>query len=136
MKQLVLSVLFLFALVSCQVHDRPPKTDHLGPVPAAHDGVFVDQGDTLFFNGDGTTIRWSFSSPIESLAEKGEGTYVFKLYNGSYRYDAAEEFCIHDGKKSHNFMTGPQLNTEDKITFIIVDDDDKEVITRTFTKLK
>lgn len=135
MKQTVLSLLLL-ALVSCQVHDRPPKTDHLGPEPAAHNGAFVSQGDTLFFNGDGKTINWHFSSPITSLAERGEGTYVFKLYNGKYRYDAAEEFCIYDGKESHDFMTGPQMNTEDKITLLIVDNDDKEVVTRTFTKLK
>lgn len=126
MKKQVIALLAITALASCRLHDGPPKTDHLGPKPAAHDGVFVCGGDTLVFNGDGKTVSWSFSNPYDSLAVEGNGSYVFLLYNGSYRYDAAEEFSIYDGVKSHKFMTGAGQNKEDMIAFYVFDDDDNK----------
>lgn len=138
MKRLFLiSLLTLSALVSCRLHDGPPKTDHLGQEPKPHDGVFVSGGDTLFFNGDGKTVRWSFAKPAKTLNTQGEGSYVFKLYHGKYRYDASEEFSIYDGEKSHTFMTGPGMNTESQISFYVFDDDgDKDNDLRVFKKVK
>ncbi len=124
MKKQVIALLAITALASCRLHDGPPKTDHLGPKPAAHDGIFVCGGDTLFFNGDGKTVRWSFAKSFDSLAAQGQGSYVFLLYNGKYRYDDAEEFSIYDGEKSHKFMTGgADRNTEDMINFVVYYDD-------------
>ncbi len=141
MKKLVIAILAISALASCRLHDGPPKTDHLGPEPDPHDGVFVCGGDTLIFNGDGKTLRWSFSNPYDSLAVQGKGSYVFLLYNGKYRYDDAEEFSIYDGEKSHKFMTGaPDRNTEDMISFDIYEHDDskdKDVrVLKVFKKIK
>jgi hypothetical protein len=126
MKKLVIALLAITALASCRLYDGPPKTDHLGPVPAAHDGVFVCGGDTLVFNGDGKTVSWRFSNPYDSLTVQGEGSYVFLLYNGKYRYDAAEEFSIYDGAKSHKFMTVAGQTKEDMIAFYVFDDDDNK----------
>lgn len=123
MKKLLFSLLMMSALVSCRMYDGPPKTDHLGPEPDPHNGTFVCGGDTLIFNGDGKTISWSFSNAIKSLSDRGEGSYVFKLHNGQFRYDAAEDFSIYDGQKSHTFMTRPDLNSEDSIAFYVFDDD-------------
>lgn len=135
-KLLFISLLTLVALASCRLHDGPPKTDHLGAMPNPHDGVFVSGGDTLFFNGDGKTIRWSFAKPVKVLKSQGEGSYVFKLQNGKYRYDAAEEFGIYDGEKLHDFMTGPGMNTEVEISFYVFDDDgNKDNDLRTFKKV-
>ena len=136
-KKLLITLCVLSTLVSCRLHDGPPKTDHLGPVPSPHDGVFVCGSDTLFFNGDGKTVRWSFSKPYESLAAQGEGSYVFLLYNGSYRYDAAEEFSIYDGQKSHKFMTLVGSNNEDQVAFYTVEgENNKDVQNRFFKKVK
>ena len=134
MKPFFTSLLIVMAVASCRVHGGPPNTDHLGPEPAPHNGVFVCNGDTLIFNGDGKTVTWSFSSPVDSLTGKGEGSYVFKMYHGQFRYDAAEYFSIYDGKKSHTYYTGPGMNTEDQISFYyFVGDDHQE---RTFKKVK
>lgn len=135
MKQLVFTLLTVAVLCACRHYDGPPKTDHLGPEPEAHDGIFVSGTDTLFFNGDGKSIRWSLSKPVDSLNVKGEGSYVFKLYNGKYRYDAAEEFGIYDGKKLHTFMSGPNANTEEQIVVHFFGDG-KDDMKRTFKKIK
>ena len=134
MKQFLISFLAIFALVSCRVHGGAPNTDHLGPEPAPHNGVFVSDGDTLIFNGDGKTVSWSFSNPVKELAGKGEGSYVFKLHHGMFRYDAAEYFSIYDGEKSHNYFTGPGMNSEDQISFYYYENDEHQE--RTFKKVK
>lgn len=134
MKQLFISLLITVAMVSCRVHDGAPKTDHLGPEPAAHNGTFVCDGDTLFFNGDGKSVSWSFSNPVGELTGKGEGSYVFKLNNKSFRYDAAEDFSVYDGKESHTYFTGPGMNTEDQISFYTFVNDER--LERTFKKVK
>lgn len=137
MKKTIIALLVITALASCRLYDGPPKTDHLGAVPAAHDGVFVCGGDTLIFNGDGKTVSWSLANPYDSLAVQGEGSYVFLLYNGKYRYDAAEEFSIYDGVKSHKYMTGADKNTEDMISFFVFDDDgNKDNDLKVFKKIK
>lgn len=137
MKQILISLFVLTALVSCRLYDGPPKTDHLGPAPAPHNGVFVCSGDTLFFNGDDKTVRWSFSIPFDELEGKGEGTYVFKLYNGHYRYDAAEEVTIYVGDKRHTFMMAGET-TEDQIAIYVSDDgdDNKDNNIKVFKKIK
>lgn len=137
MKQLSILFLFMFTVVSCRLHDGPPKTDHLGPAPKPHNGVFVCDGDTLFFNGDGKTVGWSIATPLDSLTGKGEGTYVFKLYNGRYRYDAAESVSIYEGTKPHTFMKTGET-TEDQITIYVSDDgdDNKNNNTKVFKKIK
>ncbi len=134
-KQIFLSLLVSAVLGSCRFSGGVPKTDHLGAEPEAHNGVFVNGSDTLFFNGDGKSIRWSLSKNIDSLQVSGEGSYVFKLYNGKFRYDAAEEMSIHDGQKAHTFMTGPGQNSEDQIT-ILVTGDDKKPQAKVFKKVK
>jgi len=135
LKQHFILLLLMFVVVSCRLHDGPPKTDHLGAVPEPHNGVFVCGDDTLFFNGDGKTVGWSFSTPLDSLKGKGEGTYVFKLYNGRYRYDAAEEVSIYEGTKSHTFMKGGET-TENQISIYVSSDgdDNKENNTKVFKK--
>ena len=137
MKQLSMILLLMFVVVSCKLHDGPPQTDHLGPEPDPHNGIFVCSGDTLFFNGDGKTVSWSFSTPLDSLEGKGEGTYVFLLYNGLYRYDAAESISIYEGTKPHTFMKVGDT-TEDQISIYVSDDgdDNKENNTKVFKKIK
>ncbi len=99
-----LSCVFLVSLCSCMKDNgnRPYEPD--GPTPDPHDGVFVCEGSSLTFNGDGKTIILSLKKEICGLfeLEEGnyEGTYVFLSGDlpphGSspIRYDAAHEFKI------------------------------------------
>ncbi len=138
MKNILSALFILFAFSACFYYDGPPKTDHLGPEPSPHNGIFVSGADTLFFNGDGKTIRWSFSTPIDSMTATGQGSYVFKFHHGKFRYDASERFGIYDGRKSHDFMTGPSMNSEDSISLYIVDGSKKkkEAERRIFKKIE
>ena len=91
--------LFSFSIVSmafigCIVHDKPPKLNT--PEPQPHNGVFVNDKDTLWMNGDGKTIRWHFEKAVPKIGQSGKGEYVFIFFNGKYRYDAAEYFRIID----------------------------------------
>ncbi|MBP5572813.1 MAG: zinc ribbon domain-containing protein [Bacteroidales bacterium] len=79
-------------LQGCLHINLPP--DPGTPEPAPHDGVFVNEADTLIFNGDGKTIAWHFANEIPGIGEKGQGQYVFRFGHGSCRYDVAETFKI------------------------------------------
>ena len=114
--------LFLLSIVSmiligCMVHDKPPKLDT--PAPPPHNGVFVNGKDTLWMNGDGKTIRWHFENAVPKIGRSGKGEYVFILYNGKYRYDAAEYFRIIDtahGNAEYQFSVFPGEATPEGFT--------------------
>jgi hypothetical protein len=116
MKKLFLLLSLAVVVTSCWTHDGPPKTN--GPAPEPHSGIFVCGIDTLFFNGDGETIRWSFSEQPDSLAPKGTGRYWFLTSGKIYRYDAADELLINDGVKSLRMSLYPGRITEDSITLV------------------
>ena len=113
MKQLFILIATLCVVTACHNHGGPPEV--AGPEPAPHDGVFVADGDTLVFNGDGKTVSWSFTDSVGDLAPKGEGTYAFRFHYGLYRYDAAEDLFIYDGENSKTFMLVPRATTESEI---------------------
>ena len=107
MKRYLLILLFLAgSLTSCRiVHDGPP--DPGTPEPAPHEGVFACGLDSLFFNGDGRTIRWHFSQDVPDIGREGQGQYVFLFHNERWRYDAAEKFRIIAGPdltRYHTFL--------------------------------
>lgn len=114
MKKLFLLLCLAVGMTSCRTHDGPPKTN--GPAPEPHSGIFVCGTDTLFFNGDGETIRWSFSEQPDSLAPQGTGRYWFLVSGKIYRYDVADELLINDGVKSLKMALYPGCVTEDSIT--------------------
>lgn len=113
MKKLLVLLIFAVIVTSCWTHDGPPKTD--GPAPEPHSGIFVCESDTLFFNGDGETVSWSFSEQPDSLAPKGTGRYWFLTSGKIYRYDTADELLINDGAKSLKMALHPCGTTEDTI---------------------
>ena len=98
----ILVSLTLLCLSGCYTHTNNPPTSN-APEPAPHDGIFVSEdNDTLFFNGDGRTIRWHFVAGVPEIGLEGSGTYVFKFGNWQYRYDLAEYFFIYtDSPDSH-----------------------------------
>ena len=79
---------------SCSSSHTPP--DPGTPIPEPHDGVFVCDRDTLWFNGDGLTVTWHFSQPVPDIGAAGAGQYVFLFSKGAWRYDAAETFRLID----------------------------------------
>ena len=90
------------------------------PVPAPHDGIFVNEADTLFFNGDGKTIAWHFANEIPNIGEKGQGQYVFRFGHGSCRYDVAETFKIMEigGQGESRSFVMPSPASETAITIL------------------
>ena len=114
MKKLFLLLSLALIMTSCLTHGGPPKT--IGPAPEPHSGIFVCGTDTLFFNGDGKTIRWSFTEEPDSLPPKGPGNYWFLISGKIYRYDVADELHINDGVKSLKIALYPGRITEDSIT--------------------
>ena len=87
------------------------------PAPDPHNGVFVCEGGTMTFNGDGESIVIDFSEELAGVcnlpAGEHEGSYVFLTGNlpphGSMpiRYDVAHELEItvtDDGKESRAVM--------------------------------
>lgn len=130
---LPLAVLFI-GLTGCWHINLPP--DPGTPVPPPHDGVFVHETDTLFFNGDGKTIKWHFSQVIPEIGSMGQGQYVFLFGHGMCRYDVAEYFRIiatQDNNKSHSFaLVGPA--SEAKIS--ISRDDLDGTVTELFQKVE
>jgi hypothetical protein len=131
--------LFLLSIVSivffgCRVNDRPPKLNT--PEPPPHNGVFVNGKDTLWMNGDGKTIRWHFEKAVPEIGQSGKGEYVFLLFHGKYRYDAAEYFRIintANGNADYQFSMTPGNATPEGFTIFRHDQDHKELH---FTKVK
>ena len=106
-RRVVYLVLFLLIgfFSSCSYTHTPP--DPGTPFPAAHNGTFVCDRDTLWFNGDGKTVSWHFAQPLPELAAKGKGEYVFLFGHGKWRYDAAEKLRLIDtahDNGSHTFL--------------------------------
>lgn len=114
MKKLFLLLSLAFVVISCMTYDGPPKTN--GPAPKPHNGIFVCGTDSLFFNGDGKTIRWSFTKKPESFPSKGTGQYWFLISGKIYRYDVADELLINDGENSLKIALYPGRITENSIT--------------------
>ena len=114
MKKLFLLLSLALVVTSCLTHGGPPKT--IGPALTPHNGIFVCGTDTLFFNGDGKTIRWSFTEEPDSLPLKGTGNYWFLISGKIYRYDVADVLLINDGSKSLKMPLYPGRITEDSIT--------------------
>ena len=131
--------LFLLSIVSmaffgCRVHDRPPKLNT--PEPPPHNGVYVNGKDTLWMNGDGKTIRWHFEQAVPKIGKSGKGEYVFILFRGKYRYDAAEYFRIintANGNAEYQFNIIPGSATPEGFTIFRNDLDNKE---QQFTKVR
>lgn len=89
----------------CSYAHMPP--DPGTPEPAPHSGMFVSGNDTLWFNGDGRSVRWSFPGPVSKIGRAGSGEYVFLFRNKRWRYDVAESFRLIDtghGKASCTFL--------------------------------
>ena len=100
-----LVILLIGFFSSCSYTHTPP--DPGTPFPAAHNGTFVCDRDTLWFNGDGKTVSWHFAQPLPELAAKGKGEYVFLFGHGKWRYDAAEKLRLIDtahDNGSHTFL--------------------------------
>ena len=116
MKKLFLLLSLALVVASCQTYDGPPKTN--GPKPEPHSGIFVCGTDTLFFNGDGETIHWSFTEEPDSLLPKGTGHYWFLTSGKIYRYDVADKLLINDGVNSLEIALYPGRITEDSITLV------------------
>ena len=113
MKKLFLILCLALVVASCHTGGPPITT---GPEPKPHNGIFVCGTDTLFFNGDGKTIRWSFTKKPDSLQPKGTGNYWFLTSGKIYRYDVADELLINDGVNSLRIALYPGRITEDSIT--------------------
>jgi len=98
----------LLSLFSCtkNIH-LPPKNDT--PEPPAHVGVFVSERGSMTFNGDGETVSIDFSDELAQALDlapgKASGTYVFKFYNGQWRYDDADEFSLFIDGRPVSFST-------------------------------
>lgn len=109
-----LLILLWGVVTGCSYTHTPP--DPGTPVPAAHNGIFVCDRDTLWFNGDGKTVSWHFAQAVPELGEKGAGEYVFLFWRAAWRYDAAETFRIvnvSQGSAAHTFrLAGPASETE------------------------
>ena len=63
----------------------------------------------MTFNGDGQTVAIDFSDELAQALDlasgKASGTYVFKFYNGQWRYDDADEFSLFIDGRSVGFST-------------------------------
>ncbi|NLG10926.1 MAG: hypothetical protein GX562_05300 [Coriobacteriaceae bacterium] len=102
------SLLLLLSLISCTRSTHlPPKNDT--PEPPPHVGVFVSECGSMTFNGDGQTVAIDFSDELAQALDlasgKASGTYVFKFYNGQWRYDDADEFSLFIDGRSVGFST-------------------------------
>lgn len=88
---MVILVLYFLAsiLEGCKNANLPP--DPGTPEPAPLSGVFACGSDTLFFNGDGKSITWHFSSENAK-----SGVYTFIFGHGKARYDVAERLVLSD----------------------------------------
>jgi hypothetical protein len=92
---------------SCSYAHMPP--DPGTPEPTPHSGMFVSGNDTLWFNGDGRSVRWSFSEPVSKIGRTGSGEYVFLFRNKRWRYDVAESFRLIDTGHGNASYTFPVL---------------------------
>ena len=103
----LLPALAAVLMTSCSYTHMPP--DPGTPEPAPHSGLFVSGSDTLWFNGDGRSVRWSFSEPVSKIGKTGSGEYVFLFRNKRWRYDTAESFRLIDTGHGNASCTFPML---------------------------
>lgn len=119
---LLLALLLLAGLAGC-VNDPPPKEDT--PEPAPLDGSFVSGDSSLRFNGDGKSVVLELDAALAARsglpAGTHEGSYVFLLYNGSYRYDKAEYFRIILDGTDYQFRNSIGTTDGDTVAFALAD---------------
>ena len=76
----------------------------------------------MSFNGDGSRISVDFSDELTKAmgmtTGQGTGTYVFKWYNGKYRYDDAEEFSLFIDGQHISFTTMYRQTDADTISLM------------------
>lgn len=128
---LALTMIMLLSLAAC-AYDGPPREDT--PEPAALEGTFFSGESSLTFNGDGSSIVLKID---EEMAKKtalpegeSEGTYVFLLSSGKYRYDKAENFRILLGKTQYQFLNAHGTTNADTVAFYPPDADEMIVFTK------
>lgn len=104
----ILVALIMCSLVGCsRPSDNPPQTNE--PEPEKLTGTYVSEKyGFLAFNGDGNSVEVQFKNPLaETLGldeEIHSGTYVFRFFNGAYRYDYAEDLTIYIGDEYYFFI--------------------------------
>ena len=99
MKRLLILLVLIITIIlpfGCTVYDGPPKTDL--PLPNPLNGEYVSPHGTFIFNGDGKSIIVTVDDLLAEATGlpigESEGTYVFLLSNGMYRYDLSEYMQI------------------------------------------
>ena len=102
---LLLGMILAILLLSACYDDKPP--DDGTPWPDNLNGAFLSGEDSLVFNGDGISIVLNISEQTAQstgLPEgRSEGSYVFLIQQGSWRYDLAETFRIILDGTNYNF---------------------------------
>ena len=120
---LILIVLAGTALAACTPNDPPPKEDTPDPAPLS--GVFRCGASTFIFSGDDTTVTVNVDSELAAQtglpAGEHQGTYVFLLYNGKYRYDKADIFRITLDGKAYQFNNTLGTTNSDTVAFSTFD---------------
>ncbi len=134
MKQYSL-LLWTAALLSSCFHSTHLPHDPGTPWPDPHNGIFVADGDTLAFNGDGESVTWHLSQDALSIGKAGHGTYVFKHSHGSWRYDAAERLELADSQgNTEEFLLDVPGSTNDS-TIVLLRTDLPDSPAQTFRKV-
>ena len=123
---LLISALIIILPFGCGRNDLPPQTDK--PEPDTLNGEYVSPHGTFIFNGDGSSIKINIDDALSEMtglpSGDSQGTYVFLLSNGKYRYDLAEYMQITIGDKTVKLLNAHGETDESAIVLMISLDND------------
>ncbi|MCR5637088.1 MAG: hypothetical protein K6F76_07945 [Clostridiales bacterium] len=125
----LICALIILLPFGCSVKDPPPQTDK--PQPGTLNGEYVSPHGTFIFNGDGGSIKINIDDTLSQAtglpSGESEGTYVFLLSNGMYRYDLAEYMQITVGDKTVRLPNAHGETDENAIILLVSVDSDNTV---------
>ncbi len=118
---LLISALIILLPFGCGRNDLPPQTDK--PEPDTLSGEYVSPHGAFIFNGDGSSIKINIDDILSQAtglpSGESEGTYVFLLSNGMYRYDLAEYMQITVGDKTVKLPNAHGETDENAIVLLV-----------------
>ena len=131
---IILALVAIFALSTCQIYDGPPHDDGT-PAPPNHVGTFICDDGVMTFSGDGKTLKIKPGKKLAELTGMPEGesdaSYTFFAnlppHHVDYRYDKADELEITVEGKQYSFHNCMGDTTSDKVCFYIYDANDERV---------
>ena len=126
---LLISALIILLPFGCARNDLPPQTDK--PEPDTLNGEYVSPHGTFIFNGDGSSIKINIDEALSEATGlplgESDGTYVFLLSNGMYRYDLAEYMRITVGDTTVK-LSNAHGQTDENAIVLLVSIDNSNII--------